>query len=230
MEPERIHDLTAAYALDALDPRETEEFEEHLRHCERCRSEVAELQETAGSLAFAAPASPLPEGLRGRILEQARAERSNVIQFPAHRRRVTWALSAAAAVAAAAAIALGLWAASLNDDLGAQRSALAIVAAPGTKQVPLSDGVGTLAVSRRGEAVLLISDLSRAPEGKTYEAWVIGANGPRPAGLFRGGGLAVVRLTKPVGSGEDVAVTVERSGGTEQPTSTPIFTASPSKV
>jgi anti-sigma-K factor RskA len=227
VEPERIHDLSAAYALDALDPRETEDFVEHLRHCERCRSEVAELQETAGSLAVAAPPAQLPEGLRGRILEQARTERSNVIPFPVHRRRVTWALSAAAAVAAAAAIAFGVWAASLNDDLGAQRSALALLAAPGTQQVPLSDGRGTLAVSARGDAMLLISDLSRAPDGKTYEAWVIGADGPEPAGLFDGGGLAVVRLSKRVGSGENVAVTVERHGGTAQPTSRPIFTASP---
>jgi anti-sigma-K factor RskA len=228
MEPERIHDLTAAYALDALDSGEAEEFEEHLRHCERCRSDVAELQATAGSLAFAAPPAPLPVELRARILDQARAEQSNVIPFPARRSRLTWTLAAATAVAASAAIAFGVWAAILNDDLGAQRSALAIVAAPGTRHVGLSNGGGSLAVARNGQAVLLLSDLAQAPSGKTYEAWVIGrGRGAAPAGLFHGGRLAIIRLTKPVGNGDSVAVTVERSGGTAKPTHAPILTAPP---
>ncbi|MBA3718342.1 MAG: zf-HC2 domain-containing protein, partial [Actinobacteria bacterium] len=87
MEPERIHDLTPAYALDALDAHEAEEFEEHLRHCEHCRTELAELREVTTSLAYGAPAAAAPETLRGRILEQARAERSNVIPFPQRRSR-----------------------------------------------------------------------------------------------------------------------------------------------
>jgi anti-sigma factor RsiW len=43
MDPETLHGLTAAYALDALDPEERDAFEEHLAGCERCRVEVAEL-------------------------------------------------------------------------------------------------------------------------------------------------------------------------------------------
>ena len=98
MEPEAIHDLTSAYALDALDADEAAEFEQHLRHCERCQAELAELQGTTALLAYAAPSEPAPAALRGRILEQARAERSNVIPFPRSRRRTTWAFGAAAAV------------------------------------------------------------------------------------------------------------------------------------
>ena len=41
MEANALHDLTAAYALDALDPDEARAYEEHLAHCERCRSELA---------------------------------------------------------------------------------------------------------------------------------------------------------------------------------------------
>ena len=37
MEPGTIHELSAAYALDALDPAEEREFEQHLRTCEQCR-------------------------------------------------------------------------------------------------------------------------------------------------------------------------------------------------
>src|SRR5215204_2755329 len=185
MEPEAIHDLTSAYALDALDADDTAEFEEHLRHCERCQAELAELQEVTSALAYGAPTAPAPAGLRGRILEQARAERSNVIPFPGTRRRTTWVLGAAAAAAAAVALGLGIWAAILNNDLGAERSAhnrieeaLAIVAAPGTTHVDLSGANGSLAVAPSGRGVLVISGLKKAPADKTYEAWVIQGSKP----------------------------------------------------
>jgi anti-sigma factor RsiW len=232
MEPEAIHDLTPAYALDALDAHEAEEFEEHLRHCERCQAELADLQGVTASLAYAAPAAAPPDALRGRILEQARAERSNVIPFPRRRSRATWTLAAAASVAAAAAIGLGIWAAILHNDLGAEHSArardaaaLAIAAAPGTTHVDLSGASGTLAVGPSGRAVLVISKLDKAPPGRTYEAWVIQGSTPAPAGLFAGGGTAVVPLTRPVPPGSQVAVTVERAAGARTPTSTPILSA-----
>ena len=232
MEPEAIHDLTSAYALHALDADEAAEFEQHLRHCERCRSELAELQEVTTALAYVAPPRQAPPALRGRILEQARAERSNVIPFPRQRRRTTWVLGGVAAVAAAAAIGLGIWAALLHNDLGAERSAhnriadaLAIVAAPGTAHVDLTGANGSLAVGQSGRAVLVISDLKKAPKGKTYEAWVIEGSKPLRAGLFQGGASAVVPLSRLVRPGSVVAVTVERAQGVDMPTQTPIISA-----
>ena len=234
MEPEAPHDLTAAYALDALDADEAEQFEEHLRHCERCRAELAELQEATAALPYATPPAPTtpPAALRGRILDQARAERSKVVPFPRARRRTTWLLGAAAAVAAAAAIGLGVWAAVLHNDRGAERSAhnrvadaLAIVAAPGTRHVDLTGASGTLAVARSGRGVLVIRDLSKAPPGKTYQAWVIQGSKPSSAGLFSGGGEIVVPLSRLVEPGSVVAVTVERNGGVDMPTQTPIISA-----
>ena len=43
METNTLHDLTAAYALDALDDEDARAYEEHLAHCERCRDELASL-------------------------------------------------------------------------------------------------------------------------------------------------------------------------------------------
>jgi anti-sigma factor RsiW len=234
MEPEAVHDLTSAYALHALDAHEAEEFEQHLRHCERCQTELAELQEITTALAYAAPPAAAPETLRGRILEQARAERSNVIPFPRRRTRTTWVLAAAASLAAAAAIGVGIWAAILNSDLDAERAAhnrvaqaLALVAAPGAEHVDLSGGSGSLAVGPSGRGVLVIPDLPKAPRGRTYEAWVIKGTKPSPAGLFVGGGAGttVVPLTRPVEPGSVVAVTVEPEAGSDLPTQTPILTA-----
>ena len=239
MGPEAIHDLTSAYALDALDAGEAHEFEEHMRHCAQCQSELADLQEVTAVLAYAAPPAAAAPTLRGRILEQARAERSNVIPFPRAqaqaRRRTTWILGAAAAAAAAVAIGLGIWAATLNGSLSHERNArasdeaaLAVLADPAARRVPLSGRPGVLAVRSDGTAALAVSSLGRAPSGKTYEAWVVQGMTPSPAGLFHGenGRPTLVALRLRVPRGSAVAVTVERSGGVSQPTTKPILSAS----
>ena len=59
-----LHELSAAYSLDALDPRERDLFERHLSECERCRAEVASLTQTAAALAYAAPPAEAPPRLR----------------------------------------------------------------------------------------------------------------------------------------------------------------------
>ena len=43
MESLTMHDLTAAYALDALDPTAARQYEEHLATCEVCGEQLAEL-------------------------------------------------------------------------------------------------------------------------------------------------------------------------------------------
>ena len=88
-----LHDLTAAYALDALDADEAEAYEAHLGQCERCRDELSELNEAATALAWAADAPAPPQRLRGRILDAAAAERTNVVPL---RPRSTWVFRATA--------------------------------------------------------------------------------------------------------------------------------------
>ena len=122
MEANAIHDLTAAYALDALDSDEAREYEAHLAHCERCRSELASLSVTATSLAYATESPAPPAELRERILVQARSERANVVPL---RPRWVGPVAAVAAVAACAAVALGIWAASLSSKLDASKEKVA---------------------------------------------------------------------------------------------------------
>src|SRR2546427_271332 len=78
MESLTMHDLTAAYSLDALDYDEAREYEGHLATCDRCREELVYLSTAAGALAFAVESPAPPEALRSRILERARAERPHV--------------------------------------------------------------------------------------------------------------------------------------------------------
>jgi anti-sigma-K factor RskA len=229
MEANAIHDLTAAYALDALDSEEAREYEAHLSHCERCRSELASLSETATALAYAAEAPPPSPALRSRILQQARSERSNVVPL-----RPRWAVpvAAVAAVAACTAIGLGIWAASLsnkldrrNDALAAQERVAAIVADPASRRVGLEDGRGTLVVTPMGEGVLVLRRLKAAPAGRTYEAWVASGGSPEPAGTFDGGETVVLkRLERLVPEGAAVMITEEKDGGADAPTSHPFLT------
>jgi anti-sigma-K factor RskA len=201
-----LHELTAAYALDALDADESEAYEAHLAQCERCRTELAALSEAATALAFGVPAPPAPPRLRTAVLDAAAAERANVAPLP----RRQWAFrvaAAAAAAAACAAIGLGVWGASRG---GSAKEALSAVVVVGADR----------------HATLTVSGLRRAPQGKTYEAWIIPPGGrARPAGLFEGGGRTVVHLLGTVPSGSTVAATVERAGGASAPSSAPFFAA-----
>jgi anti-sigma-K factor RskA len=215
-----VHDLTAAYALDALEPDEARGYEEHLAGCERCREELAALQGAAGALAYAAPPARPPEELRGRIIAAARAERPNVVPaygpYVRHSRRFA---VVAAAVAACAAVGLAVWNVSLHNRLDRAREAL--------RGVPLTGAKGSVVVSG-GTGALVVSDLAPAPAGKTYEAWVLKDGRASPAGTFAGGGRTIViRLTRALPAGAVVAVTLERSGGVDQPTQKPFITSAP---
>lgn len=218
-----LHDLTAAYALDALDADEARAYERHLPTCDRCRDELAALQEGATALALAAPAAAPPAALRERVLEAARGERSNVV--PLRRNRPFAFALAGATAAAAASVLLALWGLSNQDRLNDEqtRSArLASVVANARLQSPMEGANGTLVVSRTGEAALVLDRLPAIPTGKRYHAWVIEGGMPSPAGLFDDEG--VVFLDRPVPPGAVVALTPE-DGPVSRPTAEPVASA-----
>jgi anti-sigma factor RsiW len=215
--PDDLHELSALYALDVLDADERARFEEHLADCDRCTAELASLRDAASGLAFVEGPAP-PVALRGSILAAARAEPSNVVPFAARRSR-TASLAAALAVAASVvAVGLGIWAASLHHSLAQERSATSVLGDPDARRLPVPGKAGTLVVAPSGEAVLTVS-LPSPPSGKTYEAWVAGAS-VHAAGTFSRG---LVKLTQHVTRGEQVMVTLERTGGVDTPTSAPLL-------
>ncbi len=213
-----VHDLAAGYALDALDVRERARFEEHLDGCDDCRQNVASFREAAAHLAFAPVGAEPPPELRGRILSAARAEGQNVVSLQS-RRSLAVSLAAAVAVAAsAAAVGFGVWAASLHHSLQHEQSVARLLGDPAARRVPVQGAAGSLVVDRAGDAALAV-DLPPPPSGKTYEAWVIDGT-VRPAGVFSG---RTVLLKTLVHAGATVKVTLERSGGVDAPTSTPLL-------
>jgi anti-sigma-K factor RskA len=193
-----LHDLTAADALDALEPDEAQAYEEHLGQCEQCRAQLAELNDSAAALAFGTVAPAPPQRLRESILAAAAAERSNVIPLP-QRRWMPRVLAVAAA--AAACVAVGFSVSALQSSGTHVVSAAVVLAADRT-------------------ATLQVSGLAAAPQGTTYEAWIIPVGGaPRPAGLFAGANVSLRGKLPPHAT---VAVTLEPAGGSTAPT-TPVL-------
>jgi hypothetical protein len=225
MEANALHELTAAYALDALDPEDVRAYEAHLARCERCRDELAALAEAAGALALATEAPAPPPELRARILQQAQRERPNVVPL---RPRWLVPVAAAAAVAACVAIGLGIWAASLSSkldrrdaELARQQRVAAILASPDARTISFARG--TLVIAKNGKAALVVHNLDAAPQGKTYEAWISAGGAPEPAGTFDGGDVVAVPLDGSLEPGASVLVTEERSGGVDAPTQRPFL-------
>ena len=70
---EDYNDLLPGYALDALDDEERRRVAAHLESCPACRLELAELRETIGLLAFAAPHARPPARVREAIFARIAA-------------------------------------------------------------------------------------------------------------------------------------------------------------
>lgn len=231
-----VHALAGAYVLGSLPVDEVETFREHLSDCAACRQEVEELQETATQLGLAA-AQPPPERLRSEVLTAVRQTRQVPPLLPAtgdrHRhRRWPRVLAAAAAVVliAAAGVSVVVW----NAEESPQSEVVAVLGAPDAdiSTAQLSGG-GTLTVvssPERGKAVVLADDLPPLPDDRIYQLWLIGASGePRPTEvLLEGGGPnSGSHLISSVSAEDQIAVTREPAGGSEQPTTTPLAVVKP---
>jgi anti-sigma-K factor RskA len=102
-----------------------------------------------------------------------------------------------------------------------------VLADPAARTIELQGADGRLVVSPEGDAALVVRNLDPAPQGQTYQAWVIeGKAAPKPAGLFNGDDRNdLLLLDQDVPANAVVAVTVEPEGGVDAPTTQPIFSA-----
>jgi anti-sigma factor RsiW len=243
---EDLHTLAAPYALDALhDDHEMARFEEHLAGCPECEWRVRALAETTAKLGVAAARTP-PPGLRARVFAEIGLESppvSSPAPAPASRPvRVrgtgAWnrwlprlALGLAAACLAVAVVS-GIAAVDRQRKLdrveAANRAVTAVLSAPdarATSGAVSSGGTVTIVTSRsRGRVVAAFSGLAPLPSSRTYELWMMGPGGARPAGLLRPDdqGRTTPIVTDTHADTSRVGLTVEPAGGSRQPTTTPI--------
>jgi len=188
-EPASPHVEVAAYLLGKLEADEAERFEAHLDGCADCRRHLDELRGLPALLAQAAPATPVPDGLRARTLTAVReraadaeraaeAERAPmepaVAEAPVPLRRAWWRRRWVLVVAVAAALVLALAVPGalrlFGGDGGGEVTRLTLVAAEGAK------GRGQVAITRTAAGrsfAVRIEGLAPPPAGSLYELWAV---------------------------------------------------------
>jgi len=162
------------------------------------------------------------------------------VPAPAARRwqAPNWMGWTAAALALVLLAALGVYGLNLRQqaDQANQRAqqiaaAVAAMSAPGS-QVAILHGTGAAASANgfaafpaSGGGYVVMTDVPDAPSGMTYQAWFIVNNQATSAGVMTVGsdGNMVASGVQPIPGTEVVAVTLEPSGGSDQPTSAPII-------
>jgi anti-sigma-K factor RskA len=213
MEHRELQDLIPAHALDALESSDALLLEEHVDTCEECRRALDEMRETTALLAFATDPVEPPAALRAAILDAV------AVPAPARTRsrvRLAFLRGSFAGALAVAAVALIAVVAVHSGSSG--RPAADVRVLNGTAGAIVRDG---------SSSKLVLANLRAPGAGKTYEAWLIGADGkPVPAGTFAGGKTLVFDLHGNADKARTVAITVEPAGGSKAPTTTPFASAS----
>lgn len=229
----------APYALGALAPDERSTFESHLAGCDVCRAEVQSFTEVAGLLAHAARPVEPSEGLRQRVLNEARRVR------PLKPAIIPW-LAAAAGLVLAVGAGVEAWRlagrvrrleatlARTDSMLAARDSTLLSLAGPEVDVVSLA-ATGREPSARvfwdrtRSRFVVMANDLPAARPGRIYQLWAIAkGQSPLSMGTFNTNAFGRVYAILPVdpqiaavGFIDNCGLTEEPAGGSPQPTETP---------
>ena len=139
-------------------------------------------------------------------------------------------VGAVAAASVAAAVGLGITQVSTQhqlDTVQASNAAITrVVQAPDARIEKKATAGGTVTVvfsSQRDAAVITTSKLTALPSGRVYQLWVMSPAGARSAGLVSQPDQASQVLAAGVRSGDKIGMTVEPSGGTPKPTTTPVL-------
>lgn len=109
------------------------------------------------------------------------------------------------------------------------REVAAVLTAPDSRTATASarqGGRGTVVVSRsRGKMVFLAAGLADLPEGRVYQLWQLAPDQIRSAGLLTTDAAGQMQpvITAPGPGVAKIGVTVEPAGGSQQPTTRPLF-------
>jgi anti-sigma-K factor RskA len=247
MDQERFEDLKDAYVLGALPEEERVEFEQYLVAHPDLQAEIEELSTIAGLLAFSPQEQEPSAELRHKIMDTVEAEAVHPAEVvhprPSQRRSWLSRLWEAVgprdlALAAATVLAIGLfsWSMLLQGEVrDLQGRVQSIQSQPqdqsqGPQMIALGgagteQGVRAELVTLEGDrAVLVAENMPPAPEGKTYQIWVIKGDTPKPSGLFDPQKASIAAVVEnPVEGADAVAVTVEPEGGSKKPTTDPML-------
>ncbi|HEX4065541.1 MAG TPA: anti-sigma factor [Acidobacteriaceae bacterium] len=245
------------YALGALDGEEKQAFEAHVRTCAACAEELAAARQRVALLALAAPPAAPSPALKQRLMQRVRAEKATVAVPVREMRRFSFLIPALAACTVFFAVLAGwLWRMDLRDthriaflqrrlasaEARSQEVASAaaetdrLLGVPGTINVALAQQPGQPAghagvlYNPRMGTVLYAGQLLPAPPGKSYQLWLVPAQGaPVSLGVFsaKEARVAITAHVSPGIAAKAFAVTIEPQGGMPQPTGPKVLVGVP---
>lgn len=241
-----VHGLSGAYAVDALDEAERLAFEHHLARCPACQAEVASLRAAAQELSALTETDP-PSRLRDAVLGEIRNVRPRPPAPPdtagrpgdggpaddrtprvvRMRRRlpVGWAAAAAAVIAlVVGGVAWSPWSTRTPQLTAAEQ----VIHATDVQRYTQALGDATATLYRSpslGRAVLVADHMPPTPPGRVYQLWLAQPDrGMVSAGLMSNADTSevTVLLQGDAATATAAGITVEPSGGSPQPTTTPL--------
>ena len=225
-------EMIPVHALSALDAADESVLNEHLAECAECSRELADWEATAASLALSAdPLEPSPQ-VRANILSKIGSDKSgsNVVPFGRPSRTRWGSLSSIAALVLFAALIVSvvvLW--QQNRKLRRENEVYQLVlTTPASRIAQLSGtreatgATAKLAYDNNGQALLIVNNLARAPEGKAYQLWFIVGDKPLPGKTFNpnehGFSMTADQVPEVARNAAVFAVTLEPAGGVRAPT------------
>ena len=237
----------ALYALGTLDPEEQKRIATHVETCASCRTELMKLRGDAALFALSAPPVAAPSRARKRLFEEIVQTAAKDKSAP--KLRGSWWSVALPTLVSVALLAFGFWliaqngllrheldearfaAAQQQATIDQARQVMETMSAANAQRVTLvaaqtkpQPQAQTIYQRDKGRLVLVASNLEALPKNKTYELWILPANGgaPIPAGTFQPdarGNAALMMPRIPTGvEAKGFAVTVEPEGGSATPT------------
>jgi anti-sigma-K factor RskA len=233
------------YALRELPDEQANEVKRHLEDCPECRRELMEINSDLAALALSSVSSAPPQRSRERLLGAIKAEPRRAKLFVM--RRPWWSFVPSFAAVLLAAFGLMLWRDNVTlrhrletaqdqirkgkADLEQARMVVEALTSPESthfalvamKSQPVPAGRASY-MQKTGTLVFTAQHLEPLPPQKTYELWLIPANGsaPMPCGMFkpdtRGNASMIMPWADKKMTPKMFAVTIEPDGGSETPT------------
>jgi anti-sigma-K factor RskA len=189
-----------------------------------------QLTAEAGPAAVTSPATEAGPRDRPSTSAASLSRGAHVSTRRSRRRRPRALLVLAAAAAAILLFVGGALSAGILRTVSDQRTAdqfAALNAAPDVVRLAtaLPDGgtASVVASEDLGMSAVVLNDAHDLPEGKTFQVWYVGADGPTSAGTVEPAGATVYRMLGGEYHGEQIAMTIEPEGGSPAPTTDPML-------
>jgi len=234
MDRSELLDLIPAYALEALEPDEKRQVEALLKSDAEAQQILAEYQDITNNLILATPARKAPAHLQDDLRKRLSANRPTQTQAaPSVPSRSTRRMSIWIPLLAAAAILIIIVGviSYLNRDK-AKELYDKIVATPDHLTMPIPDKDGNpigemVAYADGSQAVIRMTRMPVLQAGREFQLWLIDDSGAKSGGLFPftqpdSNYYVIVPLQKNVLAYKAFGVSVEPSGGSQAPSTTPI--------